>query len=94
MPNRLSSAWKPTPGGLPGDIVMMYNLPAHRTEDVRLAIEGAGRRLLYLPPYSQEFNPNEKAFAKLKVVLRAKAKRTIEGLWNTVVQIVTLFAPQ
>lgn len=38
--------------------------------------------------------PMEKAFAKLKAVLRAKAERTVEGLWNTVGHIVTLFEPQ
>lgn len=55
----------------PGDIVVMDNLPAHKAEGVRDAIEGAGCRLLYLPPYSPDFNPIEKAFAKLKAVLRA-----------------------
>ncbi len=79
---------------LPGDIVIMDNLPAHKAEGVRLAIESAGCRLLYLPPYSPDFNPIEKAFAKLKAVLRAKAERTVEGLWNTVGQIITLFEPQ
>jgi transposase len=78
----------------PGDIVIMDNLPAHKAEGVRHAIEGAGCRLLYLPPYSPDFNPIEKAFVKLKAVLRAKAERTVEGLWNTVGQIVTLFEPQ
>jgi len=78
----------------PGDIVIMDNLPAHKAEGGRHAIEGAGCRLLYLPPYSPDFNPIEKAFAKLKALLRAKAKRTVEGLWNTVGQIVTLFEPQ
>lgn len=78
----------------PGDIVIMDNLPAHKAEGVRHAIEHAGCRLLYLPPYSPDFNPIEKAFAKLKAVLRAKAERTIDGLWNSVGQIVTLFEPQ
>ncbi len=77
----------------PGDIVIMDNLPAHKKEGVRLAIEGAGCRLLYLPPYSPDFNPIEKAFAKLKAVSRSKAERTVEGLWNTVGHIVTLFEP-
>ena len=63
-----------------GDIVIMDNLPAHKAEGVRLAIEGAGYRLLYLPPYSTDFNSIEKAFAKLKAVLRAKAERTVERL--------------
>ncbi len=78
----------------PGDIVIMDNLPAHKAEGVRHAIEDAGCRLLYLPPYSPDFNPIEKAFAKLKAVLRAKAERTLDGLWNTVGHIVTLFEPQ
>lgn len=77
-----------------GDVVIMDNLPSHKAQGVRLAIEDAGCRLLYLPPYSPDFNPIEKAFAKLKAVLRAKAERTIDGLWNTVDQIVTLFEPQ
>ncbi|AMD56957.1 transposase [Agrobacterium tumefaciens] len=77
-----------------GDIVIMDNLPAHKAEGVRLAIEDAGCRLLYLPPYSPDFNPIEKAFAKLKAVLRAKAERTIDALWNAVGHIVTLFEPQ
>lgn len=51
-----------------------------KAKGVRHAIEGAGCRLLYLFPYSPDFNPIEKAFAKLKAALRAK----VEGLWNTV----------
>ncbi|GEO84675.1 IS630 family transposase [Ciceribacter naphthalenivorans] len=78
----------------PGDIVIMDNLPAHKAEGVRHAIEGAKCRLLYLHPYSPDFNPIEKAFAKLKAVLRAKAERTVDGLWNAVGQIVALFEPQ
>ena len=60
-----------------GDIVIMDNLPAHRVSGVREAIEQAGARLLYLPPYSPDFNPIENAFAKLKTLLRATAARTI-----------------
>ena len=78
----------------PGNVVIMDNLSSHKAPAVRVAIEAAGARLLFLPPYSPDFNPIEKAFAKLKAVLRAKAERTVEGLWNTVGQIVTLFEPQ
>lgn len=63
----------------PADIVLMYNLPAHKAESVRHTIEGAGCRLLYLPPYSPDFISIERAFAKRKAVLRAKAERAIEG---------------
>lgn len=77
-----------------GDIVVMDNLPAHKTEGVQRAIDTAGCRLLYLPPYSPDFNPIEKAFAKLKALLRAKAQRTIDALWDTVGQVITMFEPQ
>jgi transposase len=50
----------------PGDVVVMDNLPAHKPAAVRAAIARAGATLLYLPPYSPDFNPIENAFAKLK----------------------------
>lgn len=58
----------------PGDIVVMDNLPSHKIGGVREAIERAGARLLFLPPYSPDFNPIEMAFSKLKALLR-KATR-------------------
>jgi transposase len=54
----------------PGDIVVMDNLGSHKGAGVRAAIEAAGATLLFLPPYSPEFNPIENAFAKLKAMLR------------------------
>ena len=56
-------------------------------------IEHAGARLLYLPPYSLDLNPIEQAFAKLKALLRAKALRTVEALWNALGDIVSCFSP-
>ena len=53
----------------PGDIVVMDNLPAHKISGVREAIEKVGARLLFLPPYSPDFNPIEMAFSKLKALL-------------------------
>lgn len=73
----------------PGDI----NLPAHRAAGVRDAIEAAGASLLYLPPYSPDFNPIENAFSKLKALLRAKVERTIAALWDTVGSLIGLFTP-
>ena len=78
---------------VPGDIVIMDNLPAHKAEGVRQAIEGAGCQLLFLPPYSPDFNPIENAFSKLKALLRAKAERSVDALWRTVGEIVNLFEP-
>ncbi len=77
----------------PGDVVVMDNLPAHRVEGVRDAIEAAGASLLYLPPYSPDFNPIENAFAKLKALLRAAAARSIPDLWNAVAVSIERFTP-
>jgi transposase len=56
----------------------MDNLPAHKVTRVREAIEAAGARLLYLPPYSPDFNLIEQVFSKLKSLLRRAAERTLE----------------
>ncbi len=69
------------------------NLGSHKGAGVRAAIEAAGASLLYLPPYSPEFNPIENVFAKLKAMLCKAAKRTIEGLWNTIGSIIDIFTP-
>lgn len=68
----------------PGDIVVMDNLKPHKAAGVREAIEAAGAKLLYLPPYSPDLNPIEQAIAKLKALLRKAAERSIEGLWNRI----------
>ena len=67
-----------------GDIVIMDNLSSHKRPGVRAAIKAAGADLLYLPPYSPDFNPIENAFAKLKALLRKAAERTLDGLWNVI----------
>ena len=64
----------------PGDIVVMDNLPAHKSASVREAIERAGATLSFLPPYSPDFNPIEKAFSRLKAMLRKAGGRTVRGL--------------
>ena len=76
-----------------GDVVIMDNLPAHRRPAVRAAIEAAGARLLYLPPYSPDFNPIENAFAKLKAILRKAAARNVDGLWDTIRDALSQFTP-
>jgi len=63
-----------------GQVVVLDNLSAHKGERVRQLIEGTGCRLLFLPPYSPDFNPIELAFAKLKTRLRRVAARTFEAL--------------
>jgi transposase len=68
----------------PGDLVIMDNLPAHKVAGVREAIEAAGARLRYLPPYSPDFTPIEMAFSKLKALLRKAAARTVDELWTAI----------
>jgi transposase len=77
----------------PGDIVVMDNLGSHKGAGVRKAIEAAGATLLYLPPYSPDFNPIEKAFSKLKALLRKAAERTVDALWNRIGALLKEFAP-
>jgi transposase len=71
----------------------MDNLGSHKRPGVRMAIEAAGANLLgplprpsepdpKLPPYSPDFNPIEQAFAKLMVLLRKAAERSVAGLWT------------
>jgi transposase len=77
----------------PGDIVIMDNLSAHKGDAVRQAIEATGATLVFLPPYSPDFNPIENAFAKLKALLRKAAERTVEGLWQAIGTIIKNFTP-
>jgi len=78
----------------PGDIVVMDNLSSHKGSAVRQAIEAVGAKLLYLPPYSPDFNPIENAFAKLKTLLRAAAERTVEALWLRIGDLLDCFTPE
>lgn len=76
-----------------GDVVVMDNLSSHKGARVRAAIEATGASLLYLPPYSPDFNPIENAFAKLKAMLRKAAERSIDGLWDAVGRIIEGYTP-
>ena len=76
-----------------GDVVVMDNLSSHKGPRTREMIEAAGARLLYLPPYSPDFNPIENAFAKLKALLRKAAERTVAGLWDAIGRLVDAFTP-
>lgn len=77
----------------PGDIVVMDNLGSHKGVAVQAAIAAAGARLLFLPPYSPDFNPIEMAFSKLKALLRKAAERTIEGLWSAIGRLIDAVTP-
>jgi transposase len=69
------------------------NLSSHKSNQVREAIEAAGATLRFLPAYSPDFNPIEKAFAKLKAHLRRAAERSVDGLWKTIMRLAQLFTP-
>jgi transposase len=72
-----------------GDVVVMDNLSAHKAPAVREWIEKAGAELLYLPPYSPDLNPIEKAWAKLKQLLRAAKARRKETLDQAIPEALT-----
>lgn len=82
------------PALAPGDVVVMDNLAAHKVAGVREAIEAVGASVLYLPPYSPDLNPIEKAFAKLKALLRRAAARTREELWDEIGDLLDRFSPR
>jgi len=63
-----------------GDVVILDNLQAHKPDAVRAAIEACGARLVFLPPYSPDFNPIEKCWAKVKAYLRKVKARTFDAL--------------
>lgn len=72
------------PALAPGDILIMDNLPAHKSPRVTLAVERAGCRLVYLPPYSPDFNPIENMWSKVKASLRKAGARTFEAVVEAV----------
>ena len=76
-----------------GDVVVLDNLAVHKQPAVRAAIEAAGARIRFLPPYSPDFNPIEMAFAKLKAFLRAARPRTFDHVTALTAAALALFTP-
>lgn len=68
---------------VPGDVVVLDNLPAHKVAGLAEIVAARGARLLNLPPYSPGFNPSELTFGKLKTWLRTAQARTREALEAT-----------
>ena len=71
-----------------GDVVVMDNLSSHKVRGVRERIEAAGASLLYLPSYSPDLNPIEKAWSKLKQLLRSAKARTKEALDQAIAELL------
>ena len=78
----------------PGDVVVWDNLNVHKSPRAAEAIKARGAWVLFLPRYSPDLNPIEKAFSKLKTLLRKAKARTYDDLWKAVGQICDLFTPQ
>jgi transposase len=76
-----------------GDVVVMDNLSSHKVDGVRESIEKAGAELLYLPPYSPDLNPIEKAWAKLKQLLRSAKARSKDALDQAITEALKRISP-
>lgn len=78
----------------PGQVVVMDNLAPHKSPKVAALIADAGAKVLYLPPYSPDFNPIEMAISKMKSVLRREAKRTVDTLHDALTTAVDSITPE
>ena len=78
----------------PGDIVVLDRLSVHRVGAVARAIRKAGAGVWYLPPYSPDFNPIEKIWAKVKALVRKAKARTTEALWEAIGQALRAVTAQ
>jgi transposase len=76
-----------------GDVVVMDNLSSHKGPKVEQLIEAVGAELRYLPPYSPDMNPIEKAFSKLEAFLRKIAERSVSGPMNALETCAKIFKP-
>ena len=75
----------------PGDVVILDNLPSHKSAKAQAILRQRGAWLLFLPPYSPDLNPIEMAFAKLKAHLRRIGARTFDALWQAIGHICDLY---
>jgi transposase len=72
----------------PGQLVILDNLGAHKVAGVRELVEGRGACLLYLPPYSPDFNPIEQAWSKIKQQLRTTKARVVDVLQQAAAEAI------
>ena len=78
----------------PGDVIILDNLAAHKSQKAAKLLRARGAWMLFLPAYSPDLNPIEMAFAKLKAHLRKTAARTIDDLWKAIGNICKLFTTE
>jgi transposase len=77
-----------------GQIVVMDNLGAHKTDKVKELIEERGCKLWFLPAYSPDLNPIEEAFSKVKAHLRKSAARTRGALLEAMGEALSSITPR
>ena len=77
-----------------GTIVIMDNLPAHKVRGVRERIEETGATLIYLPPYSPEFNPIEECWSKIKELVRSWRPAERKILLQSIGEAITSVTPK
>ena len=75
----------------PGDVVILDNLAAHKSERAKAVLRDRGAWFLFLPPYSPDLNPIEMAFSKLKALIRKAAARSYDDPWKVVGTVCDLF---
>ena len=63
-----------------GAVVVWDNYSIHKGQEIEEAIKKAGAKLIYLPPYSPDFNPIENCWSKIKNILRSIGARTYKDL--------------
>src|ERR687890_316313 len=77
-----------------GDVVILDNLPAHKSDKAEQAVRARGAWFLFLPPYSPDLNPIEQAFSQIKSHLRKAEARTVDALWRAIGTICDLVEPE
>ena len=77
-----------------GDVVILDNLPVHKSPKSQALLKEQGNWFLFLPRYSPDLNPIEMAFAKLKALIRKAAARTYDDLWQAVGHVCDLFTDE
>ena len=77
-----------------GDVVILDNLPAHKSEKAAQCLKQRGAWFLFLPPYSPDLNPIEQAFSQMKSHLRKAEARTLDALWRAIGDICDRVQPE
>ena len=65
-----------------GDTLMLDNLSSHKVKDALKPLYDKGINVVFLPPYSHDFNPIEQAWSKIKAYLRKIKARTSDELFS------------